>query len=106
MCEARIPRMTAFASAQAVERWHTAAAYQTAESRLWCWASDADLLSLSEGCPAGSHGPSFRPCGRDQDRCSWQTEPGEYRWLLTRAADRLEVTILRFGETFSRQRDA
>src|ERR1700681_3172012 len=36
MCETRMPMVTAFASAQTVERWETAAAHQTAEGRAAC----------------------------------------------------------------------
>lgn len=43
--------------------------------------------------------------GAEQARVSWQDEPGEWRWLLSREADRLSIRILRFRQTFSREPD-
>ena len=34
--------------------------------------------------------------------CSWQEEPGEYRWLLHREGERVRVQILHVDDTFSR----
>jgi hypothetical protein len=43
--------------------------------------------------------------GAQHATCSWQDEPGQYRWLLERQGDELEIKILRFEETFSRKLD-
>ena len=43
--------------------------------------------------------------GTDRLSVSWQDEPGEWRWLLIRHADRLSIRIVRFEETFSHRRD-
>jgi ankyrin repeat protein len=36
--------------------------------------------------------------GADEARCSWEDEPGEYRWVLTRRGDLLDLALLRFGD--------
>ena len=43
--------------------------------------------------------------GAEEGRCVWQQEPGEYRWLFSRQDEKIEIRILRFQETFSRQSD-
>ena len=37
--------------------------------------------------------------------CSWQDEPGEYRWIIHRAGKNVRVQILRFDQNFSRLPD-
>jgi hypothetical protein len=44
--------------------------------------------------------------GFERATVSWQEEPGEYRWRLTRSGDRVQVAILWFGRNFSRRLDA
>ncbi len=41
----------------------------------------------------------------EQAACTWWEEPGEYRWLFRRQADRLHITILEFDQTGSRLPD-
>lgn len=40
--------------------------------------------------------------GALEQSCEWADEPGEWRWILVRDGDQLDVTILGFKETFSR----
>lgn len=37
--------------------------------------------------------------------CTWQDEPGEYRWVLIKEEDNLQISIMQYKETFSRQDD-
>jgi hypothetical protein len=43
--------------------------------------------------------------GADRSRFAWAEEPGEYRWLLARQGADLQITVLWFRDTFSRQGD-
>jgi hypothetical protein len=43
--------------------------------------------------------------GSPEARCSWQEEPGEYRWLFTRQGGVVRLTVLDFPDAFSRQDD-
>lgn len=38
--------------------------------------------------------------------CSWLNEPGEYRFLLSRALDSLEITVLQFEDWHPRKQDS
>jgi hypothetical protein len=40
-----------------------------------------------------------------QSKCSWQEEPGEYRWLFEQRSEHLHIRIIWFDDTFSRQLD-
>jgi hypothetical protein len=42
-------------------------------------------------------------CGAEQASLAWADEPGEARWVLRRIDGELDVTVLRFEETFSRR---
>lgn len=45
--------------------------------------------------------------GEAEARCSWEDEPGEYRWILTRAGEDVHVRILEFADRYpSRPDDA
>lgn len=44
--------------------------------------------------------------GADRATCAWADPPGEYRWLLERRGDGVQVSLLWFPDTFSRQDDA
>lgn len=39
--------------------------------------------------------------GALEQSCEWADEPGEWRWIMLRGGDQLNVTILRFEQTFS-----
>lgn len=43
--------------------------------------------------------------GDGEARCSWEEEPGEYRWILNRAGDALSVTVLEFHDIYDEQPD-
>ena len=38
--------------------------------------------------------------GAPDARCSWDLEPGEYRWLFTRNSDQASLTVLSFPDTW------
>jgi hypothetical protein len=44
--------------------------------------------------------------GSSEARCSWQEEPGEYRWLFTRQGGAVRLTLLGFLDPFSRLDDS
>jgi len=50
------------------------------------------LLDLRWGAPAA--------------RCSWEEEPGEWRWLFATYGDRLEVRILGFKDMYDHEPDS
>ena len=39
--------------------------------------------------------------GVPESRCSWDEEPGEYRWILRRSGEQVVVTILWFDDLWS-----
>jgi hypothetical protein len=41
--------------------------------------------------------------GAQRSTCSWQEEPGEYRWVFDREDERLRIDILWFEDTFSHE---
>lgn len=41
--------------------------------------------------------------GVKETTCSWQEEPGEYRWLLKREDDSVSIQVLLLKQSFSRQ---
>jgi hypothetical protein len=43
--------------------------------------------------------------GENETFCSWQEEPGEYRWLFLREGDQVKLRILWFEDTFSKYKD-
>lgn len=43
--------------------------------------------------------------GHAEARCSWDEEPGEYRWILRRTADALSVEILAFDHLWGDEPD-
>jgi hypothetical protein len=43
--------------------------------------------------------------GAPEARTSWDEEPGEYRWILTRAADDVDVRVLAFPELWGSRPD-
>ena len=43
--------------------------------------------------------------GADRAMCAWMDEPGEYRWVLARAGDRVTVLLLGFDSDFSKRPD-
>jgi hypothetical protein len=43
--------------------------------------------------------------GAQRSNCSWQEEPGEYRWVFNREGEHLRINILWFEDTFSRELD-
>lgn len=43
--------------------------------------------------------------GDEKARCSWEEEPGEYRWILTRDGERLRVQILAFPDLYDNSPD-
>jgi hypothetical protein len=38
--------------------------------------------------------------GEAEARCSWQEEPGEYRWIMRRDADLLSLRVLEFADSY------
>jgi hypothetical protein len=43
--------------------------------------------------------------GADEARCSWDEEPGEYRWILRRETDGVALEILVFDELWNDEPD-
>jgi hypothetical protein len=43
--------------------------------------------------------------GADQARCSWQEEPGEYRWLFERTASDVRLRVLAFRDQMAEEPD-
>ncbi|TBN57242.1 hypothetical protein EYE40_07425 [Glaciihabitans arcticus] len=43
--------------------------------------------------------------GGDAARCSWEEEPGEYRWIFTREGGEAQLVILVFPDNFPPMRD-
>lgn len=43
--------------------------------------------------------------GIRQGTCLWEQEPGEYRWLFARQEEQIQIRLLSFSRTFSRQFD-
>lgn len=43
--------------------------------------------------------------GVPEARCSWDEEPGEYRWILRRAGDHLQIEIRAFDDLWGDQPD-
>jgi hypothetical protein len=43
--------------------------------------------------------------GSQEARCAWEEEPGEHRWILTPAGDRLRVRILAFEDVYDTSPD-
>jgi hypothetical protein len=43
--------------------------------------------------------------GADEARCSWQEEPGEYRWVFERAGTDVRLRVLAFRDVYSREPD-
>lgn len=44
--------------------------------------------------------------GAEHAVCSWEDEPGEYRWLFDLRGDDVCITIVRFDKAFSRKADS
>jgi hypothetical protein len=38
-------------------------------------------------------------------RCSWEEEPGEYRWIFDRSDTEVDLRVLAFGDVYSRDPD-
>lgn len=43
--------------------------------------------------------------GAENVTCSWQEEPGQYRWLISRRDGSIELSILWYDKAFSHQRN-
>ncbi len=43
--------------------------------------------------------------GDAEARCSWEDEPGEFRWILRRDKDRVWLRILEFGDLYQHRPD-
>jgi hypothetical protein len=43
--------------------------------------------------------------GATDARCSWELEPGEYRWLFTRAGTSARLRVLRFDDAYPPEPD-
>lgn len=43
--------------------------------------------------------------GTQQGTCLWELEPGEYRWLFARQEEQIQICLVSFARTFSRQVD-
>jgi len=43
--------------------------------------------------------------GEAETRCSWEDEPGEYRWIMRRGGDDVSLRILQFADSVPRQPD-
>lgn len=43
--------------------------------------------------------------GASEARCSWELEPGEYRWLFSRDGDAMSLRILAFSDSWPIQAD-
>ena len=44
--------------------------------------------------------------GADEARCSWDEEPGEYRWIFGRSGESVHLRVLAFPELWGRRPDA
>jgi hypothetical protein len=43
--------------------------------------------------------------GAPEARCSWDEEPGEYRWIFTRVGNAVDLRVLSFREMWSDEPD-
>jgi hypothetical protein len=43
--------------------------------------------------------------GADEARCSWEEEPGEYRWIFERAGSDVHLRVLAFRDVYTRDPD-
>jgi len=43
--------------------------------------------------------------GAPEARCSWEEEPGEYRWIFRRSGHDVHLTVLAFPDQLARQPD-
>jgi hypothetical protein len=43
--------------------------------------------------------------GAEQARCSWEEEPGEYRWIFERAGSNVRLRVLVFADIYSHEPD-
>jgi len=79
----------------------------------WAWASvgegdsevelTASYLSDALGDLLEAIGSLLE--GGDAARCSWEEEPGEYRWVFTRDGAEVHLSILVFPDNFPPMRD-
>jgi hypothetical protein len=44
-------------------------------------------------------------CGASNSRCSWDEEPGEYRWIFHAVGDELQLRILWLDDNYPKQPD-
>jgi hypothetical protein len=44
--------------------------------------------------------------GQPNARCSWEDEPGEWRWLFAMSGDQIRVRILRFNDQYDEEPDS
>jgi hypothetical protein len=44
--------------------------------------------------------------GQSNARCSWEDEPGEWRWLFAMSGDQLRVRILEFNDQYDQEPDS
>lgn len=44
--------------------------------------------------------------GTQEARCSWDEEPGEYRWVFVRSGDLVDLRVLAFPELWGNQPDS
>lgn len=43
--------------------------------------------------------------GADETRCSWEEEPGEFRWFFQRSETDVHLRVLGFADVYSREPD-
>src|SRR4051794_38082323 len=43
--------------------------------------------------------------GADRARCSWEVEPGEYRWIFEAADSLVRLRVLAFGDMYPQEPD-
>ena len=43
--------------------------------------------------------------GANQARCSWEEEPGEYRWVFDRSGSEVRLRVIAFEDNYSREPD-
>ena len=67
----------------------------------------ANLTALYLSDALGDHLHAVWQCGSGvpEARCSWQEEPGEYRWILRRNGDQIRIQILEFDDVYQHRPD-
>jgi hypothetical protein len=92
---------------KAVTFWYRLAGKGWSEAGIFDGVEQALLTAsyLSDGLTELVDAVNALLQGREESRCAWQEEPGEYRWIFARRGDHLKIDIRWFGDTFSTESD-